>query len=530
MKLGRVIMIGLCALLAVCAQAERPNIVFIMADDLGWADVGYNGAEFYETPNIDALSKSGMRFNDAYPGAANCMPSRSCIMTGMYTPRTHMWTPGTKSKGNVEYMKFLVPNKTNTEGDSVFPSLSQLEPSVVSMAETLKQAGYKTAHYGKWHLGADGQGFDVNDTNGKGAGLDKKFYGNKDVAEWLTDAAVDYISVNKDDPFFIYLCHWDVHTPLRARSEVVDKYKAKLASKEWSKNWNTTYAAMIEAVDTSVGRVWQALKDNGVADNTLLVFTSDNGGSSGSTWCEPLKGAKGAFYEGGIRVPLCMSWPGLITPNSVCEIPVTGVDYLPTFAELAGAPLPDSQPIDGASFVPLMHGESLPTDRAIYWHYPLYLQGSSYAKVIPVHSTYLKYWRATPCSVIRKGDWKLMQFFESGKTELYNVKQDLSETTNLATSHPEKLAELLTELEAWQATTEAVIPTVLNPHFDPKGALDANNPFLTGDPAPGMPLAGTISLSLLATACALSASMVLKKKQIRLISPKNQANMRPSAE
>ena len=277
MKLKRIIAMGMCtcALLAVFAQAKQPNIVFIMADDLGWADVGYNGAEFYETPNIDAISRSGMRFNDAYPGAANCMPSRSCIMSGMYTPRTNMWTPGTKAKGNANYMKFLVPNKSNKEGDGIFPSLSQLEPSVVSVAETLKKAGYKTAHFGKWHLGADGQGFDVNDTNGKGAGLHERFYGNKDVAEWLTDAAVDYIGKNKGNPFFIYLCHWDVHTPLRAKQKVVDRYKNKLASKTWSKDWNPTYSAMIEAVDTSVGRLWQALKDNGLADNTLLIFTSD---------------------------------------------------------------------------------------------------------------------------------------------------------------------------------------------------------------------------------------------------------------
>lgn len=467
MKL-KIIVAGMCTLLAVCAQAKRPNIVFIMADDLGWADVGYNGAEFYETPNIDALSRSGMRFSDAYPGAANCMPSRSCIMTGMYTPRTHMWTPGTKSKGNANYMKFLVPNKSNKEGDDVFPSLSQLEPSVVSLAETLKKAGYKTAHFGKWHLGPDGQGFDVNSTNGKGAGLDEKFYGNKDVAEWLTDAAVDYVGKNKNNPFFIYLCHWDVHTPIRARQKVVNKYKKKLASKKWSRDWNPTYSAMIEAVDTSVGRLWQALKDNGIADNTLLIFTSDNGGASGSTWCEPLKGSKGAFYEGGIRVPLCMSWPGVIKPGSVCDTPVTGVDYLPTFAELAGAPLPTSQPVDGDSIVKLLHGKEALAGRAIYWHYPLYLQGTSYGQVIPVHGTDRMYWRATPSSIIRKGDWKLMQFFESDKTELYNIKQDLSEKNDLAASHPEKVAELLKQMQKWQAETKAVIPTRLNPAFDPK--------------------------------------------------------------
>jgi arylsulfatase A-like enzyme len=473
MKLKRVMVTGLCILLAVCAQAKQPNIVFIMADDLGWMDVGYNGAEFYETPNIDALCKSGMQFNEGYPGAANCMPSRSCIMTGLYTPRTHMWTPGGKSKGNPGYMKFRVPNNSNKEGDDIFPSLLALEPSVVSLAETLKQAGYKTLHLGKWHLGPDGQGFDLNNTNGKGAGTTQNFYGNPDVAEWLTDAAVDYVGKNKDNPFFIYLCHWDVHVPLCARQEVVDKYKKKLASKKWSKEWNPTYAAMIEAVDICVGRVWQALKDNGIADNTLLIFTSDNGGASGSTWCEPLKGAKGAFYEGGIRVPLCMSWPDTIKPGSVCATPVTGVDYLPTFAELAGAPLPTkNQPVDGTSVVPLLHGKSMP-DRAIFWHYPLYLQGSSYAQVLPILGTDRMYWRATPCSIVRKGDWKLMQFFESGKTELYNIREDIREQQDLSASHPEKAAELLKELRKWQVKTQAVIPVKLNPGFDPN-AVEKN--------------------------------------------------------
>jgi len=458
--------LGLSALFAVFVQAKKPNIVFIMADDLGWADVGYNGAEFYETPNIDALCASGMRFDEGYPGAANCMPSRSCIMTGMYTTRTHMWTPGRLAKGNPAYMKFLVPNKVNEKGRDAIPSAGSLEPSVVSLAEVLKKAGYKTLHLGKWHLGPDGQGFDENNTNGKGAGLDERFYGNPDVAEWLTDRAVEFIAENKNHPFFIYFCHWDVHVPLRARKSVVEKYKKKLASRKWSRDWNPTYAAMIEAVDTSVGRVWQALKDKNIVNNTLLIFTSDNGGASGSTWCDPLKGAKGAFYEGGIRVPLCMSWPDVIKPGSVCNTPVTGVDYMPTFAELAGAPLPKHQPVDGVSFVPLLHGKKMP-DRAIFWHFPLYLQGSSYNRVLPIYGTDRMYWRATPCSVIRKGDWKLIQFFESGKTELYNIRQDIGEKKDLAADYPEKAAELLKELKKWQADTKAIIPSKLNPDFDP---------------------------------------------------------------
>lgn len=334
---------------------KRPNIVFVMADDLGWADVGFNRTEFYETPNIDKFCASGMNFTSAYPGAANCMPSRSCIMTGMYTPRTQMWTPGMKAKGKFVYMKFLVPNKNNKKGNKVFPSLGALDPKVTSLAKVLKSAGYKTAHFGKWHLWPDGQGFDINDTNGKGAELGKKFYGNIDVHEWLTHAAVKFIEKNKDNPFFVYLTHWDVHTPIRARKNIVAKYKQKKSS-------------------------------------------------------------------------------------------------------LAGAKLPSDQPVDGKSFVPLLHGKKALENRSIFWHYPLYLEGKDHGAVVPIHTTSRKYWRATPCSTIRKGDWKLIEYFESNSVELFNLKDDISEKKELSKKYPEKAEELLKELKKWQKDTKAVIP------------------------------------------------------------------------
>ena len=448
--------------------AQRPNIVYIMADDLGWADVGYQGARFYETPNIDKLRASGMAFTSAYPGASNCMPSRACLMTGMYVTRTQMWTPSGKAKGSKRAMKFLVPRRGDKEGDEVFPSKLSLDPSVVSVAEVLGSAGYRTARLGKWHLGPDTQGFHLNDPDGKGGPPNKRYYGNVDVAESLTDAAVSFIGRHKEGaPFFLYLCHWDVHTPIRARRAVVEKYKRKLASKAWDKPWNPAYAAMIEAVDTSVGRVWQALKESGLDDETLLIFTSDNGGYSGATWCHPLKGAKGAFYEGGIRVPFCASWPGVIEPGSTCATPITGVDFMPTAAALAGAELPQAQPVDGESHLPLLKGESTPEARAIFWHYPLYLSGAHYNKVVPIHGTEKMYWRATPCSVIRKGDWKLIQFFEDDSAELYHLGKDLGESHDLAQREPEKTAALLADLKAWQRKTKAVIPSELNPDFHP---------------------------------------------------------------
>ncbi len=445
---------------------QKPNIVFIMADDLGWVDVGYNGAAFYETPHIDALRASGMEFTSAYPGASNCMPSRSCIVSGMYTPRTQMWTPGGEAKGENNYMKFLVPRKGDNKGSNEFPSKLALEPSITSVAEVLNSAGYKTAHFGKWHLGDDTQGFDLTDPNGRGGPV-KNYYGDVNVSESLTGATIDFINTNQEDPFFIYLCFWDVHTPIRARSETVAKYDKKLASANWSRHWNTTYAAMIEAVDTGVGRIIKTIQTAGIDNETLIVFTSDNGGHSGATWCEPLKGAKGSFYEGGIRVATTMSWPGIIEANSICHTPITGVDYLPTFAKLSGAALPKKQPVDGQSIVPLIKGEISLENRSMFWHYPLYLAGAQYNQVVPVHSTDRPYWRATPCSVIRKGDWKLMQFFEDDSIQLFNLTEDLGETQNLAKAYPEIAASLLKELKAWQAETDAIIPSTPNPDFNP---------------------------------------------------------------
>ena len=445
---------------------SRPNLIFIMADDLGWADVGYNGASFYETPHIDALCASGMKFNSAYPGASNCMPSRACIVSGMYITRTQMWTPGGEAKGNAAYMKFLVPRKADDAGDGIFPSKLSMDPSVTSIAEVLNSAGYRTARFGKWHLGPDNQGFDLSDPNGLG-GPEKSYYGDHEVEETLTDAVVGFIAENATRPFFIYLNYWDVHTPITTRPEVVAKYENKLASRPWAKPWNPTYAAMIEAVDTGVGRIREAVQERGLAGKTLIVFTSDNGGHSGATWCEPLKGAKGAFYEGGIRVATSMSWPGVIEAGSVCDTPVTGVDYLPTFAQLAGANLPTRQPVDGQSILPLMLGKPALENRSIFWHYPLYLAGSQYNQVVNVYGTDMPYWRATPCSVIRQGDWKLMQFFEDDSLKLFNLKKDLGEKNNLIHSEPERAAMLLKELRAWQKRTEAVIPTVLNPDFNP---------------------------------------------------------------
>lgn len=441
----------------------KPNIVFIMADDLAWADTGFNNTKFYETPNIDKLCKSGMKYNRAYSGGPNCLPTRACLISGMYTPRTKIWTPGGKAKGQKTWMKLDVT--TNNKDGLV--SKTNLEPSVTSIAEVLKSAGYTTARFGKWHVGPDTQGFDISDPNGKGGKIGKKYYGNIDVHEWLTDASCKFIKANKDKPFFLYLCHWDVHIPIRARKDVTAKYQKKLDSKKWDRQWSPVYSAMIDALDTSVGKVTATLKELGIEKNTLVIFTSDNGGHS-ITSNKPLKGQKGAFYEGGVRVPTCMSWPGVIAAGSENNTPITSVDFMPTFAELASAKLPTQQPVDGISIVPLLKGKPVP-ERSIFWHYPLYLAAYNIdGQVHNVASTNKPYWRAVPSSMICRGAWKLMHLFEDNSIRLYNVEMDIGESKDLSKEHPKKAAALFAELKQWQADTKALIPIKQNASFDPK--------------------------------------------------------------
>jgi arylsulfatase A-like enzyme len=436
-----------------------------MADDLGWMDVGFNGTEFYETPNLDRLCRGGMKFNRAYSGGPNCAPTRACLISGMYSPRTQIWTPGGVAKGNPSFMKLKVPYNKETTTVSSFPTKTELDPSVTSIAEVLKKAGYTTGRFGKWHVGNDTQGFDVSDSNGKGGAPGQNWYGHIDVHETLTDASLAFIEKNKDKPFFLYLCHWDVHTPIQARQSVILKYREKLNSKSWSREWNPVYAAMIQAVDASVKRVHQKLVDLGLDENTLFIFSSDNGGTTIATTNKPLKGSKGALYEGGVRVPTFMSWPGRIEPGSTTDTPITSVDFMPTFAELAGAPFPDNQPVDGTSIVPLLGGKAM-AERSIFWHYPLYLVAdSAEAKVLPVAGTNNLYWRGVPSSMLIKGDWKLIHFFEDNSYRLHNMKEDPTESKDLSSEYPQMASKLIDELTGWQKETMAFIPTDFNPLF-----------------------------------------------------------------
>lgn len=274
-------------LFAVTATAApKPNIIFIMADDLGWKDVGYAGAEFFETPHIDRMAAEGMRFDAAYSSGSNCAPTRACLLSGTYTPRHGIYQPGGGSKGNPQYMKYLVPVRFTKRSKELTQQAAEqfkvsitLESRFTCLPEVLKQSGYTTARIGKWHLGEDPQGFDLSTTDGKGSMKDD-FYGDVDVAEWMTDRALKFIEQNRDGPFFLYLSHWDVHAPWQARKEVVAKYQAKLDGipKDQRRNLSPIYAGMIEAVDQSVGRVLAKVDELGLSENTLIIFTSDNGG------------------------------------------------------------------------------------------------------------------------------------------------------------------------------------------------------------------------------------------------------------
>jgi arylsulfatase A-like enzyme len=459
-----------------CAPQERPpNIVMVLVDDLGWSDVGYNGSSFYETPNIDALAREGMVFSRGYAGGANCAPTRASLLSGMDPPRHHIYSPGGKAKGAPRYMRLEVPTR-RSEREVVFPpSKTSLAPAVVSLAEMLSAAGYSTARLGKWHLGSDTQGFHWSSGDGASP-ADSQHLGDPNVGERLTDAALAFISAQGNEPFFLLLSHWDVHTPFAARPEAVARYREKLSAFE-GQEWNPTYAAMIENVDRSVGRIREFLRERGLAEDTLFMFASDNGGKVGTTPDAALRGGKGSFLEGGIRVPTLVAWPGTIAAGSVSEVPVTSVDWMPTLAEASGAALPDAavQPVDGRSLLPLLRGEPAPEleERAIFWFTPLYLRGSADTAQKPVYGTGHLYWRGIPAAVVMKGPYKLTRFFEDGSLELYDVEKDPRETRNLVEAEPERVRELEARLDAWLAETRAPVPTALNPDFDPSDLADA---------------------------------------------------------
>ena len=464
--------------------ADQPNILMVFLDDLGWKDTGYMGSDFYETPNIDALAKGGMVFTNAYSCAANCAPARACLLSGQYTPRHQIFNVGTGPRGKAAHRRL-----------KIIPGVKTLDPKIKTWAHQLQSAGYKTATMGKWHLSSDPlpYGFDLNIGGTHAGGPPKGYYPphgkvpnlkdapeNEYLTDRLSDEACKFITANKDRPWMLYLTHFAVHTPLNAKKELVAKYKTKEPGELHN---HTAMATMIQAVDDGVGKIVATLESLKIRDNTVIMFYSDNGGYGPATDMAPLKGYKGTYYEGGIRVPFLVNWPGNVKPGSTSAEPITGVDFYPTFCEIAGAKLPDDQANDGVSLVTLFKGEvenldqdrgEGKTPRSLYWHFPAYLQ--SYGRVADEQQDPL--FRSRPCGVIRQGKWKLIQYFETGENELYDLQSDIGESKNLATNNPEQLNRLLGDLKAWQSKTQAPIPTELNPKFDAEVEKAAIEDFL----------------------------------------------------
>ncbi len=462
---------------------NRPNIIFILIDDMGWRDIGCYGSEFYETPNIDRLAEQGMLFTDAYAACPVCSPTRASIMTGKYpaTVGVTNYIPGSERGRLLEV-----------------PYIKHLPLTETTIARALKErGGYRTYHVGKWHLGGedywpDKHGFDVNVAGWDGGMSMNGYFSPYDIptltngpegeflTDRLTDEAIQLVGDSGDEPFFLYLAYHAVHTPIQGKAEDIAYFQAKAERMGLDKvepfqdgeyfpcdhkreyrvrrrlvQSDATYAALVKAVDDNVGRLLAALDELGKADDTLVIFTSDNGGlatAEGSPTCNaPLAEGKGWMYEGGTREPLLVRWPGRIEAGSKCATPVTSPDFFPTLLAAAGLDAMPEQHCDGENLLPLLcgqGGEAL-ADRAIFWHYPHYgNQGG------------------TPGSSVREGDWKLIEFFEDGRLALYNLRDDIGEDNNVAAKHPDITGPLAAKLAAWRESIDAEIPQP-NPDWKP---------------------------------------------------------------
>ncbi len=444
--------------LARAATPDRPNIVFVLVDDLGWRDGQCFGSTYYRTPHLDRLAADGLRFTSAYAACAVCSPTRAALMTGLAPARLHLtdWIPG---EGTPARSRFRVPDWRQ-----------ELPAGIPTLAEALRTLGYATASIGKWHLGGTNatplqRGFDLN-IGGAHIGQPASYfwpYGATNathrvpglaetggqtgeyLTDRLTDEALRFIESNRQRPFFLYLAHYAVHSPLMGKEELAEGYRARSGSQGQS---NAVYAAMIQSVDDSVGRIRRQLADLGLDERTILVYTSDNGGAvhfgqPRVTSNAPLRLGKGYPYEGGLRVPLLVRVPGVTPSGRVCDTPIITQDWFPTLLELAHAPASlRASARDGVSLVPLLRGGSRLPRQDFFWHYPHYWFGTN----------------VTPYSVARVGDWKLIRFYESGREELYNLRRDLGETHDLAAAEPARLRKLSRRLDEWLREVDAQSP------------------------------------------------------------------------
>lgn len=452
---------------------QKPNIVFFLVDDLGWADLPLYGNKFNETPHLDKIARKSVCFSNAYAASPVSSPTRASILSGQYPARLGMvdfipghWRPFEEVTVPVNRTQFM-PENINTIG------------------EMLQKAGYKTGYFGKWHLGDSpayhplNQGFDEANV-GQGYfntnfNPPREQSSDKIISKRLTEFGCDFIEKNKDNPFFLFISHWDVHCPLDAEKPAITKYHRKPTIPGYP--CNAVYAAMVENIDNSAGQIIEKLKKSGVFDNTIFIFFSDNGGiitenkypgiseemmpmiaASKSemyndsqlryvvTTNAPLRSQKGTLYEGGIRVPLIIHWPAKIKKGRVSDALVCSVDFYPSLLGVAGVGNQEKQPIDGKSLLPVVFESKYDSERAVYWHYPVYHHD-------------------VPAAAIRKGSWKLKENLVTGEPELYNLEMDISESTDFSAVFPAKTNELLTLLKAWQKEMKAEFP-IVNPNFD----------------------------------------------------------------
>lgn len=438
--------------------AQKPNIIIIMVDDMGWRDVGFMGSEYYETPNIDNLARKGMVFTDAYAAAANCAPSRASLMSGQWTPRHGIYTVGSSERGASKNRK-LVPIENN----------EYISEENLLIPDVLGKAGYITCHAGKWHLSDDPlkNGFDVN-IGGNHAGNPGSYYppyknvpldapnDDKYLTDLIMDKTLDFVKNTEGRPFFLYYSPYAVHTPIQPVQSLMKRYKNRPA---WNGQNNPKYATMIENLDGQIGRLIALLKEMGKFDNTLILFSSDNGGVYNVTKQKPLRAGKGSYYEGGIREPMFAYWKGKIEGGTKTDYPVTNLDFYPTVLEVAGIPKPEKKVLDGQSLVRLFKVGDIQRERPLFWHFPIYLaDGNTECQD--------ELFRTRPGSAIRLGDWKLIQYFENNDIELYNLKKDISEKNNLFNSNPQKTKKLLAKLQKWRKQNNAPVPSELNPEFE----------------------------------------------------------------
>jgi arylsulfatase A-like enzyme len=456
----RLIFIFLFLLFAGVSNAQR-QVILILADDLGWKDVGFNGSQYYDTPNLDKLAKNSLNFSNAYANASNCAPSRACLMTGQYSPRHEVYTVAPSDRGDARTRK-IIPR----------PTASEIPADALTIGHLFQKSGYVTGVFGKWHIGQDPtkQGFDVHKGGGKN-GHPKTYFSpynlpflsdgpeGEYLTDRITDEAINFMKINKEKDFFLYLPQFAIHTPLQGKKEDRDFYKNKLETD--GQGGNKDYAAMVKNLDENVGKILRSIEEFGLKD-PLIIFSSDNGGIASLSRQWPLRAGKGSYYEGGIRVPLLVNHKSLVP--GVSNEPVLLFDLFPTLVEWSNLTNPAEHQMDGMSLMDIFKGK-LSIERAtrpLIFHFPFYLQ----AYAIGGDDSRDALFRTRPGSAIRIGNWKLHHYFEEDELELYDLENDQGERINLAESMPEKAQELYAVLDEWRQQVAAPVPREPNPAYD----------------------------------------------------------------